>query len=340
MRLSSCLLLLSLIACSAHEKKMGRGEIYHGEEITAENKAEMNDKFVKSMFRDSPKGFHDKAFHAPNGSIKKIGFIFFETTIQPTLDGLSSEPNYYFTNHAKQIYTETLYKKWLENIKKWDPKIELVKVEDAFAANLTYKNYIEDFVDYVTEPGEELLPQDVQYLEKGKSTTINSLMMPRKFKDLSLLGSPVAMFLTANKYSDYHKYWLSDVAQELDLDAFLVVYSKMSWDRQSVDPLDVKKIIPESGKIKIEAAFSMPYKRYQSLLKDNGYTPALNPGSIPFMSYEETALIELKIEKPKPEQSSKAGFDENVWNKMFPAYTNMVQLMTDRMEQDLLGTLQ
>ncbi|MFZ4713422.1 MAG: hypothetical protein ACOYL6_06910 [Bacteriovoracaceae bacterium] len=329
--------LFFLVACAAHEKKIGGEEVYKGQAVDVETDST---KFVKTFLRDDPKGFQEKAYHPPAGSLKRVGFIFFETIIQSTRGGLSGEDNYFFTNHAKQIYTETLYKKWQEKLKKWDPRLEVVMVEDQFVKNTTYSGYINDFIDYTTELGENILPDDIQYLVRGKNTSINNLMMPRKFKDLSLMSAPVATLIGGTKPSDYHKYWLNEVAAELNLDVLLVVYTEIDWNRQGIDVLDPKKIIPEGGKMKIEGTLSLPFKKYQSLLKNNGYSASLNPGSTAFRAYEERAIIDLKIEKPVTNQSAIEAFEEHVWKKMFSAYEIMVEMMTNQMQSDLVGTLQ
>jgi hypothetical protein len=331
-------LLFLLISCSAHERKIGGEEVYKGENITVENKQELADKTVKITFRDSPRDYQMKAFRHPHGSLKRIGFMFFETIIQSTRDGLSHEENYFFTNHAKQLITEDLYKRWISRLEKLNPELKFIKVEDEFIKNKTFSSYTEDFLDYSTKLGDTLLADDIQYLVKGKTTSMNNLMMPRKFKDLSLMSAPLATFLGDTKPSDYHKYWINDVATELNLDAILVVFSQLEWNRTSPDALDPKKINPEGAKLKIESTISIPYKRFQKILISSGFNPDINPGSVAFRKYESKAFIDLKIEKPNIGENSQDAFYRLIGNRVFNAYDSMTDLILSKMETDLIGT--
>jgi len=331
--------LFLFLACSAHERKIGGEEVYKGQPITAENKTEFADKTVRTLFRDSPKGFQAKAYHPPLGSMKRIGFMFFETIIQPTRDGLSHEQNYFFTNHAKQLITEDLYKRWLKRLEKINPAIKFVQVDTDFVNNKTYTAYTEDFIDYSSKLGESLLPEDIQFLEKGKMTSMNNLMMPRKFKDLSLMSAPLANFLGDTKPSDYHKYWINDVATELNLDAILLVYSEVEWNKAAPNALDPKKMNPEGAQIKIESTISIPYKRFQKILSENGFSAEVNPGTTAFRKYESKAFLDLKIQKPLEGQKSKDAFYSFIGDNVFTSYETMTDLIATKMEKDLLETL-
>jgi hypothetical protein len=332
-------LVILLLSCSAHERKIGGEEIYRGEPIQTENKIEFSNKTVRTLFRDSPKGFQTKAYHPPFGSMKRIGFMFFETIIQPTRDGLSHEENYFFTNHAKQLITEDLYRKWLNRLKKVSPDIQIVQIENEFVNNKVYSAYTEDFIDYSTKLGEGLLPEDIQFLVKGKTTSMNNLMMPRKFKDLSLMSAPLANFLGDTKPSDYHKYWINDVATELKLDAILLVYSELEWNKAAPSALDPKKMNPEGAQIKIESTLTIPYKRFQKILSANGFSQEVNPGTTAFRKYETKAFIDLKIQKPNDGQAPKEAFYQFIGDKIFSSYENMTDLIAIKMEKDLLETL-
>ncbi len=333
------LFILFLTACSSHEVKMGGSQAYQNEEFSDESKLEMAEKVIKTSYRDYPKDNYKKLFIAPEGSLKKIGVMFFETVIQGTPGGLSTQMNYYLTAKGKQIYTEKLYQEWMTKLASLRPEIDFVDLE-AFANDKQFKPYTSDFVDHiaVAGKGEELGVDDVQYLVKGKSTTMSRMMMPRKMKDISVLSAPASTFLVDSKPSDFHKYWLSDVAESLGLDAIIAVYVETEWNVESYDAIE-KKTKPEGAKLTLQSAVLVPYKRYKALRKLNNLSEEINQLTIPYRAYSTETFIPLRITGPTEKQDPREAFVNSVWFSISKTYASLSDLMIALMKRDLKETL-
>lgn len=330
------LVCFAFISCAIHEKKFG-GETKYDPSMDYANKIEeFSEKIVVTTHRDNPKGSFEKIFVAPQGKLRRFTLSIFETQLQPTLDGLSAEENYYFSERGKQLWTEELYQIWQKKLAQFPEPLSYQDLSLYFNDEL-YKTYEVEFKDYLLKE-DQWKKGDVNYLVKGKITPMATTFMPRKFRDLSFIAAPATQLFIGSKPTDYHKYWINDLSKKFFLDGHLMVYSYIKWRKEGYDR-EKKEKIPEGVSLEVKATFLVPFAKYQMLKQAAGYTEDVTPLSIAYRNYEVNTFIPLSIKPAKTVEEVDSFFQESLKKPVESHYQVITDLIIQRLKQDLEKTL-
>jgi hypothetical protein len=268
--------------------------------------------------------------------LKRIGIVVFETIIQESRSGLASATGkIYPTAAGKQLLTEEMLTIWNEALPILYPEGDYVSVQKVKEAKALHEGGAE-VTDLVKSPRTTLADGDLLYLEKGKSTAMETTINARGMQDFSFVLVPAADLLNGPKWSEHQKIILDQLARELKLDALLVVKSVVSWESSYNDSLTGDHH-PESMKINIKTSTLIPLSRYHERLKRLGLRDEPNV-TLAYRTHEGTLEVPVKLDVPVEEQDFEH-IQKNLLEPFFRSYRDLSVMMLIRMSDEWRKTL-
>lgn len=291
-------------------------------EYTREEIVSSSQQVISTSHRAPPVGKIEELFGKGQKEIKRIGILLFETEIQPTRSGLSGEDRVYLTASGKQILTESYLTLWEESMKVYGGDFSFVPQSKMKMAGMLRSagNLQEDFIKTKRTT---LAVDDIVILEKGKKTTMSTVINPRQMQDLSFLLAPGYDLMGGPKWSEHKKHLVNDVAKELGLDALILVKSDVSWSYGD----------GELASIKLKASTVVPLSSYHERLLKTGDKSRPNV-TLCLNSYLGEVKIPVKLLYPK-EEGVFSQVEDGLILPTMSAYNNLSQMMISRIFEDL-----
>ncbi len=330
---------LLLTACSYKVVKKG-GEssfAYDSQQhYSHESLKAITPSVVRTSKRDPQFGTLAEVFGKGQKPVKRVGIILFETVVQPTRGGLADEDLVYLSAQGKQIVAENLLSIWEGSFPIINPDVEYVNVTKIQKAK-SFNAYGLDVTDHVLAKRNTLAPDDIFYLNKGKTTTTTTLVEPRGMRDLSVLLVPGTEMLLGPKFSEHQKHLINDLTKELNLDAVIVVMSEISWTAARMKK-NSGEHISEEIKMKIAASTLVSFKDYHQRMEKIGKgSSSLPKTTIPFGTYEAEVNLPVRLNVPENEQNFET-IEKDIINPMMKSYADLSQMIMIRMGEDLRST--
>ena len=288
---------------------------------------------IKREERD-PEGITLKELVAsPQGQLKKMAIILFETQFQSTRTGLAVGRNVYMNERGKQILAEKAYSFWSKALAQtasvtWLKRSELEK-------SPAFRSYGSPVNDYVLSKNLKMSDNDIFWKSGGQEVPMTSLILPRNQQDVSVLYIPATEMMITTKMVEQQKHWVNDICKELGLDGVILVSSAASWNAGGVDKR-TKEVIPEEAKVNIEASILYPFKAYQAAGAAKGKMN-LPQKNISLAVYSVASKLPVKITIPEEEQTFEA-INKNLLEPVWSSYEALSALMIDRMITDIQQT--
>ncbi|MFY7993524.1 MAG: hypothetical protein ACOVP4_09555 [Bacteriovoracaceae bacterium] len=331
--------LFIFMSCSIGVKETGGDGLYLYNPVlpySSEDLQRRAPEFVKTARRDPSEGKLDELFAPSMPDIRKIGVISFEGMIQPTFGGLATQDSVYMSAAGKQIFTENLLRIWEQSLAVLGKDLTYVKVAKMNQAK-TSARYGLDVNDYVLVKRNNLMPDDIFYVKKGKTTTSTALMNPRGMRDLSMVLVPAYQLMGGPKFSEAQKHYVNELCKEMGLDALLVIYSNIEWTARGVDKHKNDQDIPEEARLKVEASLIVPYSNYHARLdqlKFNGIKPQQ---TVTYRAYSTDVRIPVTITLEEEAQNFTT-IEKNILAPVMDVYTQLTQMIISRMHDDVKKT--
>lgn len=328
------LMILFTISCTSKVVKKGgespylydTNRIYGSEELKS-----LSENIITSFERNPKIGLNKDLFGQNQSPIRRIGIVVFETEIQPTIGGLAGRDKIYLTASGKQILTENFLAIW-EQIYSSVPDHSNY-VSTIFLKNSkSFHSYGKLEKDFVNSQRSLLATDDILFLEKGKTTTTHTVINPRGMRDLSLLMIPATELMGGPKWSEHQKHFINEVAQELQLDAVLIVMSKVNWTISRIDK-QTGESVPEELYIKISASTLVPFRSYHERLGKIGVKDSPKT-TICYRHYEGDLRIPISINLSKSSTNFTL-LQHQLLTPLLEHYKNLSQMMIVRINEDL-----
>ena len=329
--------LILLSACSMGTVKNGGEERYFYDvrsDYTQEDLKELAPKVVTSLKREPRVGKLDKLFGKNQKPIKRVGVVVFESIIQPTIGGLAGEDKIYISNSGKQLFTEGLLRIWEQSFPILGSGVDYVPTSKIKRAR-AFNQYGLDGDDYVQSKRNALEPDDIFFLEKGKSTSMKLTFNPRGMRDVSFMLVPAYELMAGPKWSEHNKHFVNDLMKELKLDAVIIVMSKISWTSAHKDRFS-DDYIPEEIEIKINASTLLSLSEYNERLAKSGIKETADV-TLCYRAYESAVKIPTNISVPEMDQNFST-ITKEVINPTLKTYKDLSQMTVDRIVEDLKKT--
>src|SRR5690606_994117 len=177
--------------------------------------------------------------------------------------------------------------------------------------------------DFIKTKRKILAADDIMILEKGKKTTMSTVINPRQMQDLSFLLAPGYDLMGGPKWSEHKKHLVNDVAKELKLDALILVKSDVSWSYPE----------GEMATIKLKASTIVPLSSYHERLEKVGDKSRPNV-TLCLNSYLGEVKVPVKLLYPEKEGVF-SQVEEELILPMMSGYNNLSQMMISRIFEDL-----
>lgn len=290
---------------------------YSLEEINGESS-----KVIITSHRDPPVGEIKKLFGEKQKPLKRIGILLFETEIQPTRGGLSGEDRVYLTASGKQILTENYLNLWEESIKVFGKDFDFVS-QGKIKKSKMLRSAGELQEDHIKTERTKLAVDDILVVEKGKNTTMKTVLNPRRMQDLSFLMAPGYDLMGGPKWSEHKKHLVNDVAKELGLDALILVKSDISWSYTN----------SEMASVKLQASTVIPLSSYHDRLDQLGDKSRPNV-TLCLNSYLGETRIPVRL-LYSHDEGVFSQIEEGLILPTMKAYNNLSQMMISRIFEDL-----
>lgn len=270
---------------------------------------------------------------SPDGAIRKVGIVIFESELQASRSGLATDRNVYLSPRGKQLLTEDLYQHLKAELERLGGA-EWVGIK-ALKKSKNYQTAGSPINDYILSKNYQLTDEDAFWKKPGERIPEASLLSPRGFQDVSLLLVPATDIMGGAKPNQHQHHWVNDLCGELGLDAVLLVYVDSEWRRGGVDKR-TKAIIPEEMKLKVTGSLVYPWgthhKIAQSLRKS--VNSKLN---VPLAAYSVSHVQPVLITLPEAEETFENA-KTNVIELNQKTLKRLLQLFASRVQQDILGT--
>ena len=321
--------LLLLSSCSLGVLKKGGESAYvydTDKTYTIEELKALAPQVVTTSQRDPEKGKLDELFSADQAPLKRIGILVFETMIQPTRAGLAEEDLVYLSAQGKQILTENLLSIWEQSFPILAEKVEFVDSAE-ISETKSFKKYGLVVKDHILSKRDTLAPDDIFFLPKGRTTTGLTVLNQRGMRDLSLALVPATELMAGPKFSEHAKHVVNDVARELNLDAVLVVMSKVNWSSQ-----------PEQAVVQLESSILVPLSSYHARLKKVGEKRDLPNTTISYRSYEAKVIVPVRIAST-PEDQNFETIEKDLLTPILNTYNDLTHMLQAQMIRDIDKTL-
>jgi hypothetical protein len=330
---------LSLLSsCSFGVIKSGGDKAYVYDVSHNYGRGELNNlapQLVTTSKRDPKKGKLDDLFSKEQAPIQRIGVLVFESEIQPTRSGLANEDQIFLSAQGKQLLTEKLLSVWEQGFSILGDGVEYVKVSKIKKSQL-FKKYGFEVEDHIKANRDALAPDDIFFLAKGKKTAIPTVLNPRGMRDLSLALVPAYDLMAGPKFSEHAKHALNEVAQEMNLDAMLIVMSRINWTASRIDKHSGESI-PEEVLIRVEASTLIPLSQYHARLNKLNVTRDQPNTTIAFRAYETKLKIPVRISVPVEQQNFEY-IEKELLNPTLKTYNDLSQMLQMRIMEDIKKT--
>jgi hypothetical protein len=327
--------LFLLSSCSLGVIKSGGDRTYVYDvfsEYSVDDLKELSPQMVATMSRDPQKGKLNDLFSKKQAPIKRVGILVFESELQPTRGGLSNDDKVFLSEQGKQLLTEKLLSVWEQSLPILGEGIEYVKVSK-IKKSKAFKEDGSDVEDYIKSKRDALAPDDIFYLQPGKTTATATILNPRGMRDLSLALVPASDLMAGPKFSEHAKHTLNEVAKELKLDAMFIIMNRIHWTASHIDKHS-GEIIPEEVVIKLEASTLIPLAAYRERMAVLGETRDIPSTTIAYRSYEATLKIPVLISVPVEDQNFDY-IEKELLAPTLKTYNDLSQMLQMRIVEDI-----
>lgn len=334
-------LILSLVwlsSCSMGVVQTGGERTYVYDvfsEYSVDDLKELSPHMITTLSRDPSKGKLVELFSKNQKPIKRIGILVFESELQPTRSGLSTEDKIFLSEQGKQLLTEKLLSVWEQSFPILGEGIDYVKVSK-IKVSKAFKADGSEVEDYIKSKRYSMAPDDIFFLPPGKKTAIPTILNVRGMRDLSLALVPAGELMAGPKFSEHAKHTLNDVAKELKLDAMLVIMNRIKWTASHIDKHS-GEIIPEQVVIKLEASTLVPLSQYHERMKKLGETRDVPNTTIAYRTYETTLKIPVLISVPEDLQNFDY-IEKELLAPTLKTYNDLSQMLQMRIVEDIKKT--
>lgn len=303
-------------------------------EYTSEALDELSPQLVETSKRDPHIGKLDSLFSKKQSPLKRVGIVVFESRIQQTLDGLAGQNLVYLSESGKQILTESFLSIWEQSIKLLSPDLDYVPTSK-IKKTIPFHQYGQPEENFVKVQRSSLAPDDIFFLEKGKKTTMTSILNARGMRDVSFLLVPAYELMAGPKWSEHNKHFVNDVAKSLNLDAVIIVMSDVSWTASHTDKHS-GEFIPEEISVEVKASTLIPLFRYHERLTKLHINEKPNL-TLAYRAYNAEVKIPANISVPEGEKNFST-IEKQVLSPMLKTYKDVSQMMILRIAHDLQKT--
>lgn len=303
-------------------------------EYTKEDLTELAPKVVTTFKRDPRVGKLDDLFGPKQAPLKRVGIVIFEANIQPTLGGLANEDKIFLSEQGKQLLAEKYLSVWEQSLPILVPGLEYVNTAKVKKAKALHQ-YGFQVPDYVKSRRTALAPDDIFYLEKGKKTTLATVLNPRGMRDLSFMMVPAYELMGGPKWSEHNKQFLNDLVKELKLDAAIIVMSKTSWTAAHTDK-NSGAIIPEEIEVKISASTLLPLHMYNDRLEKIGNKEKADV-TLCYRSYESKIKVPALLSVEPTDQNFET-IEKELLAPLLKTYADLSQMTIIQVAEDLKKT--
>ena len=330
--------LLFLSSCSLGIVKSGGEHRYvydFQKEYSSEELKEISPYLVKTSQRDPHKGKNADLFSKQMPPLKRIGILVFETTIQETRSALAGEDKVYLSAAGKQLLTEKMLSTWEERFPILCNGVEYVKVNKIKNSKFFMADG-SDVPDLIQSERQVLFSDDIYYLPSGKTTTMATVINPRGMRDFSLALVSASELMNGPKFSEHAKHTVNDVAQELKLDALIIVMSTIYWkaghsDKHSGDH------IAEEAFIKIDASTLVPFSSYHERLYRLGIKNNHPKTTVAYRTYESILSFPVTLTIPDSDEQFE-NIQKNLLTPVLKTYNDLSHMVQLTMVKDLKRT--
>lgn len=331
------LILFLALSCSSKVIKKGGDSPYlydFNKNYTSEELKSLSENIVATFQRNPKVGQNRDLFGPSHSPIKRVGIVVFETEIQPTRGGLSGKDIIYLTAAGKQLLTENFLSIWEQSFSTLTSNLTYISTQE-LKNSKSFHLYGKMEKDFVNSQRSFIDSDDVLALQKGKNTTNHTLINPRGMRDLSLLLIPATELMGGPKWSEHQKHFVNEVAQELKLDAVIIVMSKINWTATQMDK-QTGETLPEELKINLSASTLVPFRSYHDRLTKLGIKE--HPvTTICYRHYEGHLKIPVALGMLSENQSF-SNAQKNLLMPLVENYKNLSQMMIFKMNEDLRNT--
>lgn len=329
--------ILILTSCSFGNIKSGGDKTYTYDvkrEYTSQEMKELSPNIVTTLLREPPTEKLQTIFGPNQAPIKKIGIVIFESQIQPTRDGLSGRNQIYLSDQGKQLLTEKYLTIWEESINVLGSDLSYVSTSRVKKRPAFHK-YGSNVEDHIKSKRTSFAPDDIFFLESGKTATSATILNPRGMRDMSFVLVPAYELMNGPKWSEHNKHFLNDVSKELGLDALIIVMNEVSWTVAHTDKHS-GEYFPEHIKMKIKASTLIPLHLYHARLDKirNKERPGV---TICYRAYQSELNIPISINLPE-ESKTFNSIESELLSPMLKSYKDLTQMTIQRMFEDLKKT--
>ena len=330
--------LLLLSSCSLGVIKKGGDKAYvydTDKTYTIDELKMLAPQVVTTSQRDPEKGKLDELFSETQPPLKRIGILVFETMIQPTRSGLADDNLVYLSPQGKQIVTENLLSIWEQSFPILGEKMDFVGTED-LAESKAFKKYGLEVKDHILSKRDTLAPDDILFLPKGRTTTNLTVLNPRGMRNLSLALVPATELMAGPKFSEHAKHAVNDVARELNLDAVIIVMSKVNWTVAHTDKDGESH--PEQAVIGLESSILVPLSSYHARLKNLGEKRNLPNTTIAYRAYEAKVTVPVRFAASAEDQNFERT-QKDLLTPVLNTYNDLTHMLQAQMIKDINKTL-
>ena len=332
------LTLLIVSSCSFNTVKKGgeKSYVYDSKSnYSIDELKTMAPMIVTTLKREPRVGKLSDLFSKDQGPIKRVGIVVFETLIKNSITGVANEDRVYLSDQGKQLMTEELLSLWEQGLPMVDPAIEFVGT-DKIKETKDFKAYGTDVEDYIKSDRSTFAPDDIFFLEKGKKISMRISHNPRGMRDVSFLLVPATELMGGPKWSEQNKHFINDIAKNLDLDAVIIVQSRIDWTVSKMDK-NSGEHTPEELQVAIKASTLVPLSRYNKRLEKLGLLSQTPNNTLCFGTYESLLKIPVNLHQTKEEESFDTAM-KDVLNPAMKTYRDLAFMTMSALTKDLEQT--
>jgi len=188
--------------------------------------------------------------------------------------------------------------------------------------------------DLILSKREGLGPDDIFFLAKGKKTTLKTILNPRGFRDLSLLLVPAHELMSGPKWSEHQKHFVNDLSKELNLDAVILVFSKLNWTAERVDKHS-GEFFHDQLNLHSSASVLVPLSKYRDSALKLGIK---DPPNITLCFGTYASFIQKELQLNDGSKNNFEKIESKILNPIFKSYKDMTLMMVNRLNADLRET--
>jgi len=268
---------------------------------------------------------------SPQGQLRRLAVVVFESEIQPSRSGLAAEENVYLSARAKQWLTRELYRQWLTSLSAAAPGLSWAS-EKELRSSRAFRSSGSVVEDLVLQKNFAFGDADVFWRQGGQRIPEETLMNPPDLQDLSLLLVPATHLMGGASPSQHQHQWVNELCRELQLDAVLVVYHGASWQRAGKDRSSGAEI-PEVLRARVEATVLVPFAKWHAALEAKGKRPQQKLSA-------HLGFYQLEVQRPLDLAGSPktfAGAQDAVILPLWDSFALLGDLVRARLVSDLQG---